>query len=149
MKPKQCLAHVLHVGRGNFFLLMQKALPCLMLLLMGLPLQARADQVDTISVNVHSKAEWKEYAKTYGNSWETAKKYYVKLKLWDDIYFDNTEKDNVKKVDIGSGYYVYWGYFQGEIDGQGHTINVNLEDDTNEWGVIYYLIGAVKDYNTP
>ena len=126
---------------------MQKALPCLLFLLLGLPLQARADQVDTVTVNVHSKAEWKEYAKKYGNTWAESQKYYVKLKLWDNLWFDNTQKDHTVKIDIGEGYYVYWGYFNGELDGQGHTINVNFEDDSDEWGVIYRLCGQVKNLN--
>lgn len=55
---------------------------CLMILLLGLPLQASADTVpDTIDINIHTLAEWKKYAEEYGNDKKVLEKYYIRLKL--------------------------------------------------------------------
>lgn len=80
-------------------------------MLLGLPLTASADtKADTIYINIHSLDEWKKYAKEYGNSKDLLEKYYIKLKLCNDISFDNTKGDYVVKT---GGFYTYWGYFNG------------------------------------
>ena len=118
-----------------------------MFVLMFLPLQARAEKVDTIIVNVHSLDEWKTYAKKYGASRYIAAGCYIKLKLWDDITIDYTKDKYVSYGMANSHFYSYWGIFYGEIDGQGHTINVNFVGKSIEYGVIEKFSGTVKNLN--
>lgn len=128
----------------------RQLLVCLFFLFLGLPATAKKTvRGDSIFVEIYSMADWKQYAKEYGQTFyhhkygtifdkdkvykydavgDTLVPYYLDVKLFCDLSFDNSSTP--------------WQYFNGHFDGQGHTFNVNFKDDEKNKYYVFRRIGG-------